>query len=421
MTNKPYHRKQLVNCESCEKEISAFSLKCTNCNKTRSPLDWFDTNQLKALGLIIISLILGSFLTILFFTTLPYGVYWLWRATSPDNNGEVISPNHLNKDIKESLDKFIKNNKSLQGNPKKKKIIYAVAAFSLILIAVGIIWDNSGVRVKDINSIHSIPSSIPAKISASINCDNIRNVLYNLDSGLVFSRITRDSNGAFKNSIDYNARCHSETSGGANEGFCDNLKDNISTVKITPERIIKTTTSYDDNDEFTSCKTIRNAPLEFSKIVTGDSYTEGDCGKYPSKRTKSKFLVCDRAAAEIIRTDDPLYVDPKPAKKPVVNTTYKAILTCGFNGMHTNILACFDGTDLKLTNNGQTGIYKIYNISQLGDERRDGFHITLSNSFNLTAQNSHDTLTLGIKVYDNNNSEVYQDMVGMWGVIKISN
>ena len=57
----------------------------------------------------------------------------------------------------------------------------------------------------------------------------------------------------------------------------------------------------------------------------------------------------------------------------------------------------------------------------MGDERRDGFHITLSNSFNLTAQNSHDTLTLGIKVYDNNNSEVYQDMVGMWGVIKISN
>jgi len=77
MTNKPYHRKQLVNCESCEKEIPAFSLKCTNCNKTRSPLDWFDTNQLKALGLIIISLILSSFLTILFFTTLPYGLYWL--------------------------------------------------------------------------------------------------------------------------------------------------------------------------------------------------------------------------------------------------------------------------------------------------------------------------------------------------------
>ena len=100
---------------------------------------------------------------------------------------------------------------------------------------------------------------------------------------------------------------------------------------------------------------------------------------------------------------------------------YKAVLSCGMYGNHINILACFGDTELKLTNNGLNRVYKIYNISQLGDERRDGFHITLSNSFNLTAQNSHDTLTLGIKVYDNNNSEVYQDMVGMWGVIKISN
>jgi uncharacterized protein (DUF2235 family) len=100
---------------------------------------------------------------------------------------------------------------------------------------------------------------------------------------------------------------------------------------------------------------------------------------------------------------------------------YKAVLSCGFNGSHINILACFDGTDLKLTNNGQTGIYKIYNISQLGREYRDGFHINLSTSFSLTAQNSDDTLTLGIKIYDANNTEVYQDMVGKYGVIKVGN
>ena len=100
---------------------------------------------------------------------------------------------------------------------------------------------------------------------------------------------------------------------------------------------------------------------------------------------------------------------------------YRAVLSCGFNGSHINILACFDGTDLKLTNNGQTGIYKIYNISQLGNEYQDGFHINLSNSFSLTAQNSDDTLTLGIKIYDANDNEVYQDMVGMYGVIKVGN
>ena len=36
---------------------------------------------------------------------------------------------------------------------------------------------------------------------------------------------------------------------------------------------------------------------------------------------------------------------------------YSAILSCGFNGSHINIAACFLDTDLKLTNNGQTAIY----------------------------------------------------------------
>lgn len=99
----------------------------------------------------------------------------------------------------------------------------------------------------------------------------------------------------------------------------------------------------------------------------------------------------------------------------------RAVLTCGFNGSHINILACFDGTDLKLTNNGQTEIHKIYNISQLGTEHGDGFYINLSTSFSLTAQNSNDTLTLGIKIYDANGTEVYQDMVGKYGVIMVEN
>jgi len=56
---------------------------------------------------------------------------------------------------------------------------------------------------------------------------------------------------------------------------------------------------------------------------------------------------------------------------------FTAILSCGFNGNHINIAACFTDTDLKLTNHGQTGIYKIYNIGQLGTEYRDGLHINL--------------------------------------------
>ncbi len=101
--------------------------------------------------------------------------------------------------------------------------------------------------------------------------------------------------------------------------------------------------------------------------------------------------------------------------------SFTALLSCGFNGSHINIAACFTDTDLKLTNNGQAGIYKIYNIGQLGTEYRDGLHIELSQSFKITTQNSNDTLVLGLVIKDGNGNTVYQDAVGRFGVIKVGN
>ena len=100
---------------------------------------------------------------------------------------------------------------------------------------------------------------------------------------------------------------------------------------------------------------------------------------------------------------------------------FKAVLSCGMNGSHINVLACFSDTELKLTNNGQTDIYKIYNIGNLGSEYRDGLHIKLSNTFSFKAQNSHDTLVLGLTIYDSSNKVVFQDVAGMWGVINVGN
>jgi hypothetical protein len=96
---------------------------------------------------------------------------------------------------------------------------------------------------------------------------------------------------------------------------------------------------------------------------------------------------------------------------------YTAILSCGFNGSHINIAACFLDTDLKLTNNGQTAIYKAYNIGQVGNEYSDG----LTESFRLSAQNSQDNLVLGIVIKNSNGQVVYQDVVGRFGVIKVGN
>ena len=100
---------------------------------------------------------------------------------------------------------------------------------------------------------------------------------------------------------------------------------------------------------------------------------------------------------------------------------YKAVLSCGMNNEHINILACFESTELKLTNYGSTNVYKIYNIHQAGNQYRDGLHIRLSDSFKITAQNSHQNLVLSIQITDENGKKLYQDAVGKFGVIKVGN
>jgi hypothetical protein len=108
---------------------------------------------------------------------------------------------------------------------------------------------------------------------------------------------------------------------------------------------------------------------------------------------------------------------------------YVAVLTCGMGQQHINILACFAAegsygvaTELKLTNGTSTGVYKVYNLSEAGSTRRDGFYIDLRDSFAVSAQNSHGTLVLGIKIIDRVSGKVlYQDQAGKFGVLRVSN
>ena len=99
---------------------------------------------------------------------------------------------------------------------------------------------------------------------------------------------------------------------------------------------------------------------------------------------------------------------------------YRAVLSCGM-GSHMNILACFENTELEIRSDGRKQIYKIYNIHQAGTEYNDGLEIHLSESFDFLAQNSHDVLILELIIYDDNNDIVYQDQVGMYGVISVGN
>lgn len=106
---------------------------------------------------------------------------------------------------------------------------------------------------------------------------------------------------------------------------------------------------------------------------------------------------------------------------------YIAVLTCGMPG-HINIMACFAGgsrgvdTELKLRNGSNSAMYKVYNLQQAGQERRDGFYIDLRRNFDLRAQNADDTLILSLKIIDRVSGRVvHEDQASRFEVVSARN
>ena len=104
---------------------------------------------------------------------------------------------------------------------------------------------------------------------------------------------------------------------------------------------------------------------------------------------------------------------------------YFAVISCGFTNQHINILSCFGGrvgSEIELRNGGAYGLYKINQIYNLGKESREGFVIDLKSNFAIKAQNSSDTLILGMKIYRRTDkSLLYNKQGAQWGTLMYKN
>jgi hypothetical protein len=107
---------------------------------------------------------------------------------------------------------------------------------------------------------------------------------------------------------------------------------------------------------------------------------------------------------------------------------YYAVITCGMQNQHINIIACFSGrhvgTELEIKNGGEYNLYQVQDLmgGNVGRETGDGFIIDLRQSFQLKAQNSADNLILGIKIFKRGGDEVvFQKKVSKFGVISVRN
>ena len=101
--------------------------------------------------------------------------------------------------------------------------------------------------------------------------------------------------------------------------------------------------------------------------------------------------------------------------------SYSAVVSCGMQNRNLNVMACFKDTDLELTKDGMTKVYKVYDLQGAGRMYQDGLHLDLPNNFSIMMQNSSKQLVLELFIYDSNREMVFQDQVGQWGVINVGN
>jgi hypothetical protein len=100
---------------------------------------------------------------------------------------------------------------------------------------------------------------------------------------------------------------------------------------------------------------------------------------------------------------------------------YVAFISCGMGGGHIVTAACFGDTDLEVRNGSNYGLYKIYSLDQAGVETGRGLMIKLRRSFSIRAQNSDDTLVLGVEVQDAATRKVlFQQQAGQFRTVRVA-
>lgn len=96
---------------------------------------------------------------------------------------------------------------------------------------------------------------------------------------------------------------------------------------------------------------------------------------------------------------------------------YEAIISCGQQGQHINIVPCFTDTELKVTKGNRSKIYRAVDLQQLGSQYEDGLHISLPEEFQITAQNSHGSLILTLIIVDSSGEILFEDQASQYGVV----
>ena len=145
-----------------------------------------------------------------------------------------------------------------------------------------------------------------------------------------------------------------------------------------------------------------------------------------AKRTSALVERDIRVAEEKIRREKEEADRQRQKEAFAKEFPYEAIISCDFQGTHTNLVSCFAGdvgTELEIRNGSNYRMYKSFDLYQLGHERpREGLVLPLSSNFQIKAQNSNENLVLTIKIRETATGKLtFNKSASKYQVINVKN
>lgn len=160
--------------------------------------------------------------------------------------------------------------------------------------------------------------------------------------------------------------------------------------------------------------------MQLTKLKIDQMASKNDNGaiiNYVKSQLSTCSSLADEHKDEFDKAKSPIL--SQPTTKPTKN--FQATLSCGMGDGNINVLACFQQSELIITQENHRRVYKAYNLQSAGNISNEGLTLDLSGNFEITAINSSNRLILGLKITDDSGRLVYQDQAGEWGIVSAKN
>lgn len=173
-------------------------------------------------------------------------------------------------------------------------------------------------------------------------------------------------------------------------------------------------------------KRLNDAGLEDPQTVKGLISFLTDEKEAAAQSTSIKKLRAERLARELAALRQQAQAQSAADKKKAAEFPYVATISCMIGMQKTSLQACMSSksiqTEIELKNGSVYRMYKMFDVTDIGDWNGQEMVVDLRSNFELKAQNADATLTLNVVIKRRSTGDIiFQKSAAQFGVIAVKN